>query len=143
MKFLKLFLIVTTFLVADFASITKKDNFLKADEAFKVSAVQKGEVIETKITLADKIHVTADTLKYTIVKPKNILLNVKKPVAHDDDGTMVYTKEIVVNIPIKSITSKVGAEDYTLAINFSGCADTGICYNPIEKKYNFKGGVAG
>jgi thiol:disulfide interchange protein DsbD len=139
MKFLKLFLFVTTFLVADFGSIVKKDNFLPAAEAFKVDAKQVGEVIETKIILADKIHVTADTLKYTIVKPKNIPLTVKLPVAHDDDGIMVYTKEIIVNIPVKDISSKIGAEDYTLAIDFSGCADSGICYNPIEKKYNFKG----
>jgi thiol:disulfide interchange protein DsbD len=139
MKFLKLFLIVTTFLLADFGSITKKDNFLPVDEAFKVSAIKKGEVIETKIIVADKVHITADTLKYMIVKPKKILLNVKKPVAHDDDGVAVYTKDIVVNIPIKTITSKIGAEDYTLSIAFSGCADTGICYNPIEKEYSFKG----
>jgi len=143
MKFLKLFLFVTTFLVADFGSIVKKDNFLSAEEAFKVSAIQNGEVLETKIILADKIHVTADTLKYTIVKPKNILLNVKKPEAHNDDDTMVYTKEIIVNIPVSDITSKVGNEDYTLSIAFSGCADTGICYNPIEKKYNFKGDPSG
>ena len=139
MKFLKLFLFVTTFLVADFGSIVKKDNFLPAEEAFKVSAIQNGEVIETKIILADKIHVTADTLKYTIVKPKNILLNVKKPEAHNDDDTMVYTNEIIVNIPVSDITSKVGSEDYTLSIAFSGCADTGICYNPVDEKYNFKG----
>jgi thiol:disulfide interchange protein DsbD len=139
MKFLKLFLFVTTFLVADFGSIVKKDNFLPAEEAFKVSAIQNGEVIETKIILADKIHVTADTLKYSIVKPKKILLNVKKPKAHDADGTMVYTKEIVVNIPVSEISSKIGSKDYTLSIAFSGCADTGICYNPIEKEYSFKG----
>jgi len=139
MKFLKLFLFVTTFLVADFGSIIKKDKFMPAEEAFKVSAVQNGDVIETKIILGEKIHVTADTLKYTIVKPKNILLNVKTPKAVDDDGTMVYTKEIIVNIPVSDISSKIGNKDYTLSIAFSGCADTGICYNPMEKTYNFKG----
>ncbi len=139
MKFLKLFLFVTSFLVADFGSIIKKDKFMPAEEAFKVSAVQNGDVIETKITLGEKIHVTADTLKYTIVKPKNILLNVKTPKAVDVDGAMVYTKEIIVNIPVRDISSKIGNKDYTLSIAFSGCADTGICYNPMEKTYNFKG----
>ncbi len=139
MKFLKLFLFVTTFLVADFGSIIKKDKFMPAEEAFKVSAVQNADVIETKIILGKQIHVTADTLKYTIVKPKKIPLNVKTPQAHDDDGTLVYTKEIIVNIPVSDISSKIGNKDYTLAIAFSGCADTGICYNPMEKTYNFKG----
>ena len=139
MKFLKLFLFVTTFLVADFGSIIKKDNFMPVEEAFKVTAVQNGNVIETKIILGEKIHVTADTLKYSIVKPENILLNIKKPVAHDDDGIMVYDKDIIINIPVSEITSKIGSEDYTLSIAFSGCADTGICYNPIDEKYDFKG----
>ena len=143
MKFLKLFLFVTTFLVADFGSIVKNDNFLPASEAFNPNAKLVGDVIETKIILADKIHVTADTLKYTIVKPKNIPLTVKLPVPHEDDGVMVYTKEILVNIPVTDITSKVGVDDYTLSITFSGCADTGICYNPIEKEFNFKGDPTG
>jgi len=143
MKFLKLFLVVTTFLVADFGSIVKKSNFLPASEAFKADAKQVDDVIETKIILADTIHVTADTLKYTLVKPKNIPLTVKLPVAHDDDGIMVYTKEILVNIPLKDITSKIGSQDYTLSMAFSGCADTGICYNPIEKEFNFKGDPTG
>ena len=137
MKFLKLFLLVTTFLVADFGTALKKDKFMPVEEAFKVSAVQNGEVIETKIVLGDKIHVTADTLKYSIVKPKEVLLSVKKPSAHEANGDMVYTDDIVVNIPVKDISSKIGAKNYTLAISFSGCSDKGICYNPIDKEYNF------
>ncbi len=139
MKFLKLFLLVTTFLVADFGTALKKDKFMSAEEAFKVSAVQNGEMIETKIILGAKIHVTADTLKYSIVKPEEVLLTVSKPSAHEVDGDMVYTDEIVVNIPLKDISSKIGNEDYTLAISFSGCSDNGICYNPIDEKYDFTG----
>jgi thiol:disulfide interchange protein DsbD len=139
MKFLKLFLLVTTLLVADFGSALKKDKFMPAEEAFKVSAIQNGDMIETKIILADKIHVTADTLKYTIVKPKVISLNPNKPEAHKVDGDMVYTKEIAVNIPQKDISSEIGGEDYTLSISFSGCSDKGICYNPQDRKVSFKG----
>lgn len=139
MKFLKLFLFVTIFLVADFSSIVKKDNFMPAEEAFKVSAVQNGEVIETKIILADKIHVKADELKYRIVEPNEVALDVKVPKAHEVDGDMVYDKEIIVNIPLQEIYSKVSG-DYTLAIEFSGCSSgTGICYTPISDKFTFKG----
>lgn len=138
MKFLKLLLIVTTFLNAGFDTLHKKNDFPPVEEAFKVSAVQKGEVIETKIVLADKVHVTADTLKYLIVKPEEIELNVNKPQAHSVDGDMLYENDILVNIPVKSIVSKV-AGDYTLSITFSGCSDNGICYSPINKEYTFKG----
>lgn len=138
MKFLKILLLVTTFLNAAFDTVLKKDDFPPVEEAFKVSAVQKGDVIETKIILADKVHITADTLKYSIVKPKEILLNVAKPQAHEVDGDMLLEDDILINIPVKSITSKVAGE-YTLSIGFSGCSDQGICYNPIDKQYTFKG----
>lgn len=139
MKFLKLLLLVTTIAFAGFGAKVNKDAaFIPAEEAFKVSAVQNGDVIETKIVLGDKIHVTADTLKYLIVEPDEVELNVKKPVAHEVDGDMVYEKDIVVNIPLKEIYANVDG-DYTLSINFSGCSDAGICYNPISDKFKFKG----
>lgn len=138
MKLLKLLLLVTTFLSAGFDTIHQKNDFPPVEEAFKVSAVQKGDVIETKIILADKIHITADTLKYSIVKPKEIALNVVKPEAHEVDGDMLYEEDVLVNIPVKNISSKV-AGDYTLSISFSGCSDNGICYSPINKQYTFKG----
>jgi len=137
MKFLKLLLLVTTIINAvGFGHI--KDDFTPVAEAFKTSAVQEGDVIKAKIVLADKIHVNADTLKFTIVKPDNYTLDVKLPPAHKVDGDMVYTKEILVNIPLKEVYSKI-SEDYTLAINFAGCSDKGICYNPISDKFDFKG----
>jgi len=138
MKLLKLLLVVTTFLSAGFDTALHKDDFPPVDEAFKVSAVQKGDVIETKIILADKIHITADTLKYSIVKPKKILLNIVKPKAVDVEGEKLYKKDISINIPVKNIVSKV-AGNYTLSISFSGCSDQGICYSPIDKQYTFKG----
>jgi len=137
MKFLKLLLVVTTFVNAGFGNI-KKDDFLPASEAFKVSAVQNGDVIETKIVLADKIHVTADTLSFTIVKPSEHTLDVKVPASHELDGDQVYEKEILINIPLEDIYAKVSG-DYTLAVNFSGCSDQGICYNPISDKFDFEG----
>ncbi|CAA6809518.1 MAG: Cytochrome c-type biogenesis protein DsbD, protein-disulfide reductase (EC [uncultured Sulfurovum sp.] len=138
MKFLKLLLLVTTIAYAGFGAKLKKDDLLSAEEAFKVSAVQNGDVIETKIILGDKIHVTASTLKYSIVEPDEIALDVKVPSPHEVDGDMVYDKEILVNIPLKDIYSKVSG-DYTLAIDFAGCSDAGICYNPISDKFKFVG----
>ncbi len=139
MKFLKLLLLVTTIAYAGFGAKLNKDNkMLPVDEAFKVTAVQNGDVIETRIILGNQIHVTADTLKYTIIEPNELTLDVKVPKAHEVDGDMVYEKEIIVNIPLSEIYSKVSG-DYTLAIDFSGCSDAGICYSPITEKYKFLG----
>ncbi|NEW60782.1 protein-disulfide reductase DsbD [Sulfurovum sp. bin170] len=138
MRILKLFLLVTLFLSADFSSALKaKSKFLSPDEAFKVSAVENGDMIETKIILADKIHVADESLKYRIIKPKEFELTVNRPTPHKTEDGMVHEGNIVVNIPIADITSHVSG-DYTLVVELQGCSDKGICYNTIEKEYNFK-----
>jgi thiol:disulfide interchange protein DsbD len=138
MRILKLFLLVTLFLSADFSSALKgKSKFISPEEAFKVSAVENGDIIETKIILADKIHVADESLKYKIIKPKELELTVKKPTPHKTDDGMVHVGTIKVDIPIADITSQVEG-DYTLLIELQGCSDNGICYNTIEKEYKFK-----
>jgi thiol:disulfide interchange protein DsbD len=135
---LKLLLLVTLFLNAGFESALKgQSKFLSPEEAFKVSAVENGDTIETKIILGNRIHVTDESLKYTIENPKKFELNVKRPKAHKVNGDMVYNKEIIIDIPISEISSKVNGE-YTFAISLQGCSDNGICYNAIKKEFKFK-----
>jgi thiol:disulfide interchange protein DsbD len=136
MKLLKLLLLVTIFLNAGFPKA--KGNFIDADKAFKVSVVQSGEVIRTKIILADKIHLTADTLKFFIVKPEKIELSVVLPKAHEVDGDMLYEKEVLIEFPLSTVSSKVVGE-FTLSVQFSGCSDAGICYNPQERDFVLAG----
>lgn len=137
-KLLLVSLLLNTFSVAGFESALKKQEFLPPDEAFKVTAVQKENAIETKIILADKIHVYENTLVYRIISPSEVELTIKKPAAHDFDGDMVYEKELVVTIPTEEIEAQVQG-DYTLQIEFEGCSDAGICYQPIKKTFDFKG----
>ncbi len=138
-KLLLVSLLFSTLVLGGFESAVKKQKFLTPDEAFKVSAVLKGDVIETKILIGDKIHVyDDDTLQYNIISPELVKLTVDKPSSHDFDGDKVYEKEIAVNIPVKDITSKVKG-DYTLEVTLLGCSDSGICYQPIKKTFDFKG----
>ncbi len=141
-KLLLLSFILSAFASAGFDSALKKQKFLSPDEAFKVSAMLKDDAIETKIIMADKIHVYENTLYYRIISPSSVELTVTKPEAHDFDGDMVYEKELIVTIPTQEIESKVKG-DYTLEIEFQGCSDAGICYQPIKKTFNFKGAELG
>jgi thiol:disulfide interchange protein DsbD len=138
--------LLSTFVFADFGSALKKQKFLSPDEAFQVTAVKKDDVIETKLIIADSIHVYEDSLKYEITASndanKVVNLEVTKPQSHDFDGDKVYEKEVSVSIPVSMIESKV-AGDYTLAIKFEACSDKGICYQPITKTFTFKGAEAG
>lgn len=135
-------LLLSTFLFAGFESALKQQKFLSPDEAFQVTAVKKDSVIETKLTIADSIHVYEDSLKYEITAPKSVVLEVEKPESHDFDGDKVYEKEVSVSIPLSMIETEVKGE-YTLAVKFEACSDKGICYQPITKTFTFKGTDAG
>jgi len=137
-KLLLVSLLLSTFVFGGFSSALKKQKFLSPDEAFQVSAVLKDDVIHTDIKMADKIHVYEDSLHYRVIAPKEVELSVSKPEPHEFDGDKVYEKELKVDIPTKDIESQV-AGDYTLEIEFQGCSDAGICYQPIKKTFQFKG----
>jgi len=142
-KLLILSLLLSTFGFGGFQSALKKQKFLTPEEAFQITAVQKGDMIETKIKIADRIHVYDDeSLKYRITSPKQFDLKVKRPPSHEFDGDKVFEKEIVVNIPVKEIEEKVNGK-YTLEIELLGCSDKGICYQPFIKSFEFEGKEAG
>ena len=141
-KLLLLSFLLGTFASAGFDSALKKQKFLSPEEAFQVTAVLKDDVIEAKIIMADKIHVYENTLHYRVISPSLVELTVTKPEPHDFEGDKVYEKELIVSIPTKEIESQVKG-DYTLEIEFQGCSDAGICYQPIKKTFEFKGAALG
>ncbi len=142
-KLLILSLLMSTFGFGGFSSALKKHTFLKPEEAFHITAVQKGDVIETKVTLAKNIHVyDDDSMHYRITSPSKVELDVKRPASHEVDGDKVFEKEILINIPVEKISSKVSG-DYTLEIEVLGCNDRGICYQPFIKSFQFKGAEQG
>ena len=141
-KLLLVSLLFSTFVFGGFSSALKKQKFLTPQQAFQVSAVLKDNVIQTNIKMAEKIHIYDDSLHYRIIAPKVVELTVKKPEPHELDGDKVYQDVLNVNIPTSEIESKV-AGNYTLEIEFQGCSDAGICYQPIKKTFKFKGAELG
>ena len=140
MKIIKLFLLVTLFLSAGFESALKKQStYLSPEDAFKVYAFDDGDTINTKIVLGKDIHITYKTLKYKIIKPIEFELDVTKPKPHKVQGDLYLEENVMIDIPISSITSKLEGEEvnYTLLIEFQGCSTKGICYDTVEKEYNF------
>ena len=137
-KLLLVSLLLGTLAFGGFGDALKKQKFLSPDEAFQTTAIMKDGVIDSKIIMADKIHIYEDSLHYRIISPKAVELSVNKPEPHEFDGDKVYEKELLVSIPTKDIEAQV-AGDYTLEIEFQGCSDAGICYQPIKKTFDFKG----
>ena len=141
-KLLLVSLLLSTLLFGGFSSALKKQKFLSPEEAFTVTAVKKGDGIETEIKMADKIHIYKDSLHYRIISPQKVELQANKPKAKEFEGDEVYEKDLRITIPTSEIENKVKG-DYTLEIEFQGCSDAGICYQPIKKQFGFKGAKAG
>jgi len=133
-KLLKLFLFVILLVTLGFGETPPKH--LTPKEAFVVSAIDSGNMIQTKIILGKGIHLYKDSLNYSIIEPKKFNIEFNAPKANKIDGDMVYLDEVDVNIPISKISSKINGK-YTLLIEFRGCSDNGLCYNPMEKEFTF------
>lgn len=141
-KLLLLSVFFSSLMFGGFESVVKKQKFLSPEEAFKVEAVQQGESIVTTLSMADEIHVYADTLKFRAKGEKEIVLSPDMPKAEELDGDMVYHGVVTVALPVEKITSRISG-DYTFSVEFQGCSDAGLCYSPIVKSYPFAGKEAG
>ncbi len=122
-----------------FAGFEKMD-VLSPEDAFNVQAVQKGDMIQTTIKLGDKIYVYDEYLKYHIIKPKKVDLDkdIKRPKPEEFHDFIVHRgKDIKVNIPLSLIKSKVGDGKFTLQIDYQGCSEKGLCYQPLHKTFTF------
>jgi len=143
MSIKKIFLVTTVifstlFISADGFSGFKlpKQSFLGPAEAFKATATKEGDSIKTHITLGDKIYIYAKDLHYKITKPNSTELEFTKPVAQKHGEFDVY-RDVSIDIPLSQIHSVVKG-DYTLSIEMTGCSDSGICYQPQIRSFDFK-----
>ena len=110
--------------------------FLDPADAFKATAIKDGDVIKTNIILGDNIYIYAKDLHYKITKPNIGEIEVSKPNPEKHGEFDIY-KSIAIDIPLSEIQSKV-KEDYTLSIEMTGCSDSGICYQPQTRTFDFK-----
>lgn len=115
-------------------------DILAPEEAFIVEAEQEKESIKTTIKLGKEIYIYDNMLKYTITKPKEISLDalIQKPEPENYHDFIVHRgKDVVVNIPLSLIKEKVGDGPFTLQINYQGCSEKGLCYQPLSKSFDF------
>ena len=121
---------------AGFGSLAPSKSFLKPSEAFDVKVDKSEESIDIKIVLADRIHIYAKDLRFYLLKPERVELDVKKPrpVKYADED--VYYGTLNIRIPLDYI-EKMTNGSYTLEVDLSGCSDDGICYQPQKFTFDF------
>ncbi len=133
-------MLVLLLLVSSLFGGFQKMDILSPDDAFSVHAQQKKDQIETTIKLGDKIYVYDKYLKYHIIKPKKVNLDkdIKRPKPEEFHDFIVHRGgDIDVNIPLSLIKEKVGDGAFTLQIDYQGCSEKGLCYQPMHKTFDF------
>jgi thiol:disulfide interchange protein DsbD len=125
-------------LSAFFKSKQTNDEFLPPDAAFRFGAgMERADSVALTWVIAegyylykDRIAITSDTPNVQIGKP---LLPKGEP-KHDEyfGDTEVYHEVLEASLPIARAAGSTGA--LTLNVTYQGCAEGGLCYNPITKR---------
>jgi len=133
----KLILILLFCSVSLFA-ITKRV-VLSPEEAFNVTASHVGDAISIDVKLGDNIYLYDDKLKAEIIEPvkADITASMKKPKPIKYEEFIIHDNSINILIPISSIKKYVSSGKFTINFHYQGCAHTGICYQPLNKKFSF------
>jgi thiol:disulfide interchange protein DsbD len=118
-----------------FAALPK---FLMPDEAFIPSATlnDKGQ-IEVVIDIADEIYLYEDKVH---VKDSNLddsigFKSVQMPKSIEQHGEKVFLDSPKILINLEKIGDISGKKDVTISVEYQGCSEQGLCYEPLSKSF--------
>lgn len=115
---------------------------LPAKEAFGLTAHADEQNVEFRFAPAPNIHVYKDSLSASLEgKILNSHLNFPKGEIYDERE--VYTGKFSLFVPINLLKELSGGENFTLKLEYQGCAKDGICYQPQVHKFGVKKSLGG
>ena len=115
---------------------------LSVKEAFGLTAHADEQNVEFRFAPAPNIHVYKDSLAASLGdKILNSHLNFPKGEIYDERE--VYTGKFSLFVPINLLKGLSGGENFTLKLEYQGCAKDGICYQPQVLKFSVKKGLGG
>lgn len=134
MKYILVFLLMLNSLV--FA----EPKFLMPEEAFKASAHMKKKcTVSATIDLGEKIYVYKSKVKATILEKDSgvIIDHITMPEGVNHEGETVFTTSPVIDIKLAKDRPINTIVPITLQLSYQGCSEQGLCYEPINTKFNF------
>lgn len=115
---------------------------LSVKEAFGLTAHADEQNVEFRFAPAPNIHVYKDSLAASLGdKILNSHLNFPKGEIYDERE--VYTSQFSLFVPINLLKGLSGGENFTLKLEYQGCAKDGICYQPQVHKFGVKKSLGG
>lgn len=116
-------------------------DFLDPEQAFKVQVqLQDKKTIQVSWVIAPGYHLYRDRLSFNSSTPATLATGApvlpagKREFDSNFNKEMeVYQDKLVVDVPLQAGADATGKAVFILG--YQGCADAGLCYPPIEKKY--------
>ncbi len=115
---------------------------LSVKEAFGLTAHADEQNVEFRFAPAPNIHVYKDSLAASL-GDKNLNSHLNFPKGEIYDEREVYTGKFSLFVPINLLKGLSGGENFTLKLEYQGCAKDGICYQPQVLKFGVKKNLAG
>ena len=116
-----------------------QNKFLSLEEAFTFKAeVLKDQAVVT-FDLADDIYVYEKQVTIEIQENDNVKAGpFTLPDGVEHDGELVYLNGQVLSIPLVNKSAASGLATFALTLNFQGCSDQGLCYEPSTKVFDLE-----
>ena len=119
--------------------IFAQNKFLSLEEAF----IFKAEVIKDKAVitfdLADDIYVYEEQVTVEVQENENVKAGAfTLPAGAEHDGEKVYLNGQVLTIPLIKTSGASGLAAFSLVLNYQGCSDQGLCYEPSTKVFELE-----
>ncbi|WP_297967805.1 protein-disulfide reductase DsbD [uncultured Campylobacter sp.] len=115
---------------------------LSVKEAFGLTTHADEQNVEFRFAPAPNIHVYKDSLAASL-GDKNLNSHLNFPKGEIYDEREVYTDKFSLFVPINLLKGLGGGENFTLKLEYQGCAKDGICYQPQVLKFSVKKGLGG
>jgi thiol:disulfide interchange protein DsbD len=136
-SFKKIFFLILFFTISVFGVTEHK--VLSPEEAFKIDAIKSGDVLSISVNLGEKIYLYDEQLKLSITKPIEVSLDneITRPTPIQYDEFLVHKKSFKLLVPMATIKKYVSSGAYTITLFYQGCSQQGICYQPLQKSFEF------
>ncbi len=107
------------------------------EEAFIFKAeVAKDKALIT-FDLADDIYVYEEQVTIEVQENENVKAGVfTLPDGIEHDGEKVYLNGQVLSVPLVNRSENSGLAAFSLVLNYQGCSDQGLCYEPSTKVFD-------
>lgn len=124
------------------SAASNQDEFLPPDEAFRFAAsMLRPDAVALTWIIAEDYYLYKDRIQITSSTPNVQIGKLALPEGkqkHDEffGDVEVYYEVLEGTLPIARAANSTGTLD--LSITYQGCADAGLCYNPITKKVSLE-----